>query len=355
MSFSKKLLCGLITSGLLCGMPSTQALKEIHFQRLKEMQRDIMPPGSNRIIFEKLPGVYKYLQELFFSSVGNAQRNDNLEDLNVIYSTLSIIFSQMSGKINVSEIYGNIFFELIVSIYRAVDIILYDGEDDSKKLQEFFEEIKMYYERIDSNPCKLKELKSKQLDTYYCDMRNYMRERYRYYFGVRPIIPSDGDRKTAIASAVAGSIAIGHTNASRIASRYVDAADITATKPVIGTDTAVVEASSTGDFNKGREVSKDLKRRKEAQQDLVEPDSKKARITEPDHVKSEEPESKECEQGNSEGLKNNSSIETGELESLQRPEDKVVSEENFNWFDEGEFSLLSCVPVFSDMLRFDLN
>lgn len=353
MSFIKKLLCGLITAGFLCSVPSTHALKDVHFQKLNEMQRDIMPPGNNRIIFEILPDAYKYLQELFFSSVGDVQRNDNLEDLNVIYSTLGIIFSQMNGKINVREIYDNVFFMLIVSIYRTIDIILYNKKDSGIKLQEFFEEIKMYYERIDSDSCKLEELRNKQLYAYYCDMKNYMHERYRYYFGIRPIIPSGGDRRTAITCAVASSIAIGHTNAFRIVSSYAGVADATATKPVVGTHTTVVETSGTDDSDKSHEVSGNLKRSKETHEDSVEPDSKKARLAEPDHVKVKVSESKESEQSNSESLKNSSSAEACESEPLQRPEDLVFSEENFNCFDDGELGIPPYFPDFSDAFRFN--
>ena len=184
-------------------------------------------------------------------------------------------------------------------------------------------------------------------------MKNYMYERYRYYFGIRPIIPSDGNREIAIASAVAGSIAVGNTYASRIAFRYAGAADATAINPVVGTITDIVETLRSDDSDKGHEVSGDLKRCREVHEDFVEADSKKARVSEPDHVEVEAFESKESEQSNSESLKNSSSAESGESELSQKSEDKRVSEENFNWFGDGEFSLLTHVPVFSDIFRFN--
>lgn len=276
MSIIKKSLCGLTTAVFLCSMAPSKALDPSHFDKLVQIKEEIMPPFKNKIIFEKLPDAYKYLQELFFLSVYREKKGDDIRGLSALCGFIELMCTQMKGVTpSTVEESDNVFIELIRSLYYSMKFILRDilceKIDDFRSLGRTLR----IYAQIDSNKCQLEKLKNKGLYDYYLSMKSYMCLRYMRY------CKRDTDVfKSAINYCISRKFSISQINydplkvASIISLNHVYAY-YTSIMPVDGfsqTDEIII--------NNIRENARELKKQLEVCEEFREPDSKRARLNE---------------------------------------------------------------------------
>lgn len=276
MSIIKKSLCGLTAAVFLCSMAPSKALNPSHFDRLIQIKEEIMPPFKNKIIFEKLPDVYKYLQELFFLSVYRDQKGDDVKGLDALCSFIELMRMQMKGITpSTAEKSDNVFIELIHSLYYSMKFILIDilheKIDDFRSLEIALK----IYAQIDSNKCQLEKLKDKDLYDYYLSMKSYMCLRYMQYCN------RDSDVfKSAIDYCISRKFPIYQINYAPL-----EVAGIISLSRVYAYYTSIMPVdgfSQTDEFiiNNIRESMRELKRQLEAYEEFREPDSKRVRLNE---------------------------------------------------------------------------
>lgn len=185
MSFSKKLLSGVLSIGLFSSMYPTKALDQLYFCELNKSYDIIMPQGSNKINFRKLPALYKYLQSLFFLVVENDENGDDIEGLHVLRSYIQLMAVQMQGR-DMVEMYNygyDVFFHLICSISYAIDIIINESLHDHKTSAIYLKRVLEMYRKIDENTSMLKNFRIHEI---YSSMKKYMFFRCLYYCSSSP-------------------------------------------------------------------------------------------------------------------------------------------------------------------------
>lgn len=271
MNLIKKLSCGVVASVFLWSMSPLKAIDQSHFYKLNQMQIDIMPPFENKVIFEKLPGAYKYLQELFFLSVNDKYKKDNVRGLIALRSFIEIICIQMRKIMHSnSERYSGVFIELIYSLYCSINVISCDIADNKIRASMYLERALGIYEQIDSNIFKIRELTNSCLYKYYRDIKTYMCLRYMHYCCensiVRGVINGYASEKFSVDQITSIRMSL----AKSIVDSYVDSCDAAATP--------VVETSSAGHVVDTCEDSKKPKEQQEVHEKLRKPDSKRARF-----------------------------------------------------------------------------
>ena len=168
MNFIKKLLCGTIATVFLCGMSSIKALDtRPYIEELKKIVTELESLDRS----ENLPSIYKRMQKLFFliMEIGTRENNENL----------LIIFKDYIGCMNIpmNEIRRgvscNVCEELIYLINYSVKVAL-DYISCGRINSEDFEEVLKICERIDSDSCKVNQLKDVGLYKHYYMMKLYM-------------------------------------------------------------------------------------------------------------------------------------------------------------------------------------
>lgn len=272
MGFIKKSLCGIIASVFLCGMSSAKALDYFHFDKLNQMKDELLPPFKDKIVFEKLPDFYKYLQELFFLSMYRWQKGDDIDGLNALCSFIEFVRMQINGvtSSSVREI-DIIFMELIYSLSCSMKVILTDVSCGKIDLDHLGRALKIY-EQIDSSEVKLKELKSSGLYDYYLNMKAYICLRY-----IRCCNKDSDVFKSAVDYCTSNGFSVSQINCDPLG-----AARIISIRRVYAYYSSVIHSigfSPTDEpiINEIREGRKQL----ESFENFGEPDSKKARLDYP--------------------------------------------------------------------------
>lgn len=176
MSFSKKLLSGVLAMGIFSGISSIRALDQVYFVELDEFQKIIMPPGSRNIELARLPAFYKYLQDIFFLTVDNGTTGDDIDGLCALRSYIKFTIAQMEER-GMREVIKNgyyVFIKLISSIDNFANVIISENFGDHEISFKYLNILLDIYIKINRSTTLLRGLEKLKLYEIYSHMKMYI-------------------------------------------------------------------------------------------------------------------------------------------------------------------------------------
>lgn len=176
MSFSKKLLSGVLAMGIFSGISSIRALDQVYFVELNEFQKVIMPPGSRNIELARLPAFYKYLQDIFFLTVDNVKTGDDIDGLCALRSYIKFTIAQMEER-GMGEVIRNgyyVFIKLISSIGNFANVIISENCGKHEISFKYLNILLDIYTKINRSTVLLSGLKKLKLYEIYSHMKMYI-------------------------------------------------------------------------------------------------------------------------------------------------------------------------------------